>query len=176
MNKSSEVDKILADAKEGGAALKARRINGYIRPMIEPPTTLLNAAQESSREEQHTVHIFQGEFKGLGKRQLLFCKICRIETVHTTPFFGYPFRCIANHGGSTLCDCCSTYTDFVAGIVITPDKTYNRYCKQCCEPDSPEKRSVIEVRRKQAFEDSKKSLDLGDSKSIARALGASSFR
>ena len=113
---------------------------------------------------------------GGGKSQILFCQNCRIKTLHTTPFFGYPFTCIANHGGTTRCDGCHTFVAFVAKIVVTSPWNYLRYCTLCVQPDSPQKQLTNEERRRQHDLDGQKLVDLKSPIGIADALGASLFR
>jgi hypothetical protein len=122
-----------------------------------------------------TVHVIDPGFSGGGKMVLMMCPQCEAETLHTTPFFGHPFRCVANHGGETLCDSCKTYVDQIAKIVVEKDGRHIEYCELCAEPDSPEKVQRVEERRKKAAEDLHKTLDADDPQSIARSLGASSI-
>ena len=123
-----------------------------------------------------TVHEIHPDVAKLqGKARLLFCEVCGTDTLQTTPFFGYPFRCVANHSGNAKCDGCQTFVSEVAKVSVSAEGNYKRFCELCCEPDSPKKQQRLEARRQQAAEQAKKPIDLNDPTSVARALGASSF-
>ncbi len=98
-----------------------------------------------------------------------------MRTVHTTPFFGYPFRCVAMHDAidTVLCSSCKTYVESIVKVVVDKDMNYQCLCELCAGPDSPEKQALIEERSRQAAESRKKPLDLTNPESIMRALGAS---
>ncbi len=123
-----------------------------------------------------TIHEIDPKFKSWGKVRLMYCPICETDTVHSTPFFGCPFRCAANHGGMTECCSCHAFVAEVAKVVIDAEGGHYCFCALCCEPDSPEKQRKLKERREQMEADARKSTDLNDPMSIARALGASSFR
>lgn len=122
-----------------------------------------------------TAHVIDLEFKSRGKVQLMACCECEAETLHTTPFFAYPFRCVANHGGTSRCDGCKTYVNHTAKVVVDSQGKYEIFCDLCCEPDSPEKERQIAERKRNATIDALRPIDLNDPQSIARALGATSF-
>lgn len=122
-----------------------------------------------------TKHVIDPAFKSCGKMQLMTCRHCETKTLHTTPFFGYPFRCVANHGNASLCDGCEMYVDHFARVEVDSDGRHKKFCELCCEPDSPEKQQCLEERRRAVTEEATKPLDLKDPLSIARTLGASSF-
>ena len=122
------------------------------------------------------LHEISPQFKSLGKRQLMFCKVCETHTLHITPFFGYPFHCVAIHGGQVLCDGCHTFVNDVAKVVVDAHGNYDCFCALCCKPDSPEKERRLAQRRAQAADAEDKPLDLDDPASVARAFGASAYR
>ena len=113
---------------------------------------------------------------GDGKSQLLFCRHCETRTRHITPFFGYPFRCVVNHGGSTLCKGCGAYVTYIAKVVVKSKHEDQCFCELCSQPDSPEKEKALLERRELLEKEKSKPINLNDPVSIARALGASSFR
>ncbi len=146
-------------------------------PFGPSPSERLKRAR---RERGGAVHEFHPDVVALleksgGKCQLMLCTLCGIRTVHTTPFFGYPFRCAANHGGTTGCDGCHTFVDFIDKVTVDEKGNCRHYCTLCSEPDSPQKQAAVAERRRVAAEEAAKPLDLNDPASIARALGASSF-
>lgn len=123
-----------------------------------------------------TIHVINPNFKSIGKRQLMECNSCETTTLHTTPFLGFPFRCIANHEGTSLYYSCETYVEHVAKVMVGADGRHQKFCDLCVQPDSAERQQLIKERKKKAAEETNKPLDLNDAHSIARAFGASSFR
>ncbi len=122
-----------------------------------------------------TIHEIDPAFKGRVKAQLQVCSVCDAQTLHTTPFLSHPFTCVANHGGSSLCCSCDTYTPQIGKVTVDNNGDFRLYCSLCCEPDSPEKQQRIEERRAKTAEEAKKPLNLSDPASFARLLGATSF-
>ncbi len=122
-----------------------------------------------------TVHEIQAEIRNEAKSGLHFCRVCNAYALHTRPLLMLPFRCVASHGGTTLCDECHTFVAFIAKVVVTGQWSYKRFCSLCCEPESEEKQRRLDERRNRNGEEAHKPLDLNDPASIARALGASSF-
>ena len=159
--------------KTYGANSSPRRERCHSTEQTTLPGVVCSLKEEF--EMTRTVHIIDSAFKSRGKRQLMACSTCEAETLHTTPFFGYPFRCVADHDGTSRCDSCETYVDHVAKIVVDGDGRYESFCDLCCEADSPKKERRVAGRKRKAAEDAHKPIDLDDPQSIARALGASSF-
>jgi transcription elongation factor Elf1 len=126
-----------------------------------------------SKKTIHEIHV---EDDGrVAKCMFQPCRECGIKTLHITPFFGFPFQCVAWHGGSARCDGCGAFVEFIAKVVVTPDWNYKRFCELCCEADSPEKQQRLEDRKREA----ERELDPHNPEDrvmiLARALGASSF-
>ncbi len=89
---------------------------------------------EKPQKESKTIHDIQAEFTNpRAKSQLMFCAVCEAETRHTTPFFGYPFRCVVNHNGTTRCHGCRQDVDFIARVVVTGQHEHKSYCVSCEE-------------------------------------------
>lgn len=82
--------------------------------------------------ESKTVHEIRAEFSNpYAKSQLIFCEVCGVETRHITPFAGYPFQCVINHGGTTKCHGCGYDVDFIARVVVTGQHEHKSYCTSC---------------------------------------------
>jgi hypothetical protein len=109
------------------------------------------------------------------KGPLMYCKICRAETKHSTPGGGIPLRCRLNHGGKSLCNCCDTYTDVIAKAVLNENGQCYIFCALCIQPKTETVKTEIQRRRDVAHQARQRPISLNDSSSIARALGASSF-
>jgi hypothetical protein len=91
-------------------------------------------------KESKTIHDIQAEFTNpSAKSQLMLCEVCEVETRHTTPFFGYPFRCVVNHNGTTRCHGCRQDVDFIARVVVTGQHEHKSYCVSCDESLPKEK-------------------------------------
>lgn len=81
-----------------------------------------------------TVHEIRADFSNAyAKSQLIFCKACEVKTRHTTPFAGYPFRCVINHGGETRCHECGQHFEHIARVVVTGHHEHKSYCASCDE-------------------------------------------
>ncbi len=89
---------------------------------------------EKNSPDQRTIHEIRAEFSNPNaKSQLLFCNVCDTNTRHTTPFFGYPFRCVINHDGTTRCHGCGHKFDFIARVIVTGQHEHKSYCVSCDE-------------------------------------------
>jgi len=118
---------------------------------------------------------FDPNYKDGFKWRRMLCRDCGIETLHTTPFIGRPFQCVANHGGKTLCNGCGAFVGVVAKVIVDAEGRHGCYCELCASPNSPEKEEKLEERSRQVREVAQRPFDLDDPESFARAVGASSY-
>jgi hypothetical protein len=110
---------------------------------------------------RRTIHEIPSDIKeGKGKSRLMFCRECDTRTVHTTPFFGFPFSCVARHDaiGKVLCSSCRAYVEFIVKVTVDREINYQCLCELCAGPDSPERQAQIEARKQKASKQLKKLL------------------
>lgn len=82
------------------------------------------------------IHEVDPAFKAGGKMQMMPCATCAQVTLHTTPFFGFPFHCVANHGGKSHCAGCGFWTPEIAKVVVDGKGGRELFCSVCCGPEA----------------------------------------
>jgi hypothetical protein len=83
---------------------------------------------------------------GGSKERMLFCKVCKKKTRHTTPFMGFPFRCAEIHFGGT--ECCQKCGRKLSEGLVKLAKALGAlvYCEECSSGSESKKGSWFIVR------------------------------